>query len=168
MARAGLFEEGLLVTDVEPDRVHPRALSPDEGLEVKDLGGGVPPGRSSRSPVTAPMPGEEEEVWRALVTGTRDYVRKNGFSRVIVGLSGGIDSALTAAVAADALGPENVRCLFMPSRYTSEESRTDAEALARNLGVRLDEIPMDGLFHAYLEALAPGFAGRAPDVTEEN
>lgn len=169
-ARAALFEEEILVADLEADHFRrgemPRKTEVD--LEVRDLGGGALQDRRPIPSRVAPMPVEEEEVWRALVTGTRDYVKKNGFRRVIVGLSGGIDSALTAAVAADALGPENVRCLFMPSRFTSEESRADAEALARNLGIPLEEIPMDGLFHAYLKALAPAFAGRPQDVTEEN
>ena len=108
------------------------------------------------------------EVYQALVLGTGDYVLKNGFREVVIGLSGGIDSALTAAIAVDALGFGNVAGVFMPSRYSSVESREDAEQLAANLGIRFLTLPIDELLQAYLEALAGPFAGRKPDVTEEN
>ncbi|MGH8874681.1 MAG: NAD(+) synthase, partial [Acidimicrobiia bacterium] len=97
-----------------------------------------------------------------------DYVGKNGFSHVVVGLSGGIDSALTAAVAADALGPEAVWGVAMPSRFSSEGSVTDAKDLAGRLGIRFDVVPMDGVFTAYLEVLEAPFAGTEPGVAEEN
>jgi NAD+ synthase (glutamine-hydrolysing) len=108
------------------------------------------------------------EIYQALVLGTRDYVRKNGFQKVVIGLSGGIDSSLTAAIAVDALGKENVVGVFMPSRYSSEESREDARRLADNLGIRFLSIPIDDTFQAYLDMLSAPFAGVEPDVTEEN
>jgi NAD+ synthetase len=104
----------------------------------------------------------------ALVLGTRDYARRCGFQRAVLGVSGGIDSALVAAIAARALGPDNVLGVAMPSRYSSEGSRSDAAALANNLGIPYQEIPIESVFSAYLATLAPVFAGRAPDVTEEN
>lgn len=108
------------------------------------------------------------EIYQALVLGTRDYVHKNGFQKVVIGLSGGIDSSLTAAIAVDALGKENVVGVFMPSRYSSEESREDARRLAENLGIEFLVIPIDDTFQAYLDMLAEPFAGMEPDVTEEN
>lgn len=108
------------------------------------------------------------EIYQALVLGTRDYVRKNGFQKVVIGLSGGIDSSLTAAIAIDALGKENVVGVFMPSRYSSEESREDAGKLAENLGIEFLVIPVDETFQAYLDVLAAPFAEMEPDVTEEN
>jgi NAD+ synthase (glutamine-hydrolysing) len=116
----------------------------------------------------APFPGEEEQVFRALVTGTRDYVRKNGFASVVLGLSGGIDSALTLAVAVEALGGANVEAVSMPSRYTADISNTDAELQARWLGVAFRTIPIEPAFRAFLDMLAETFAGKAPDITEEN
>jgi len=108
------------------------------------------------------------EIYQALTLGTRDYVRKNGFQKVVIGLSGGIDSSLVAAIAADALGAENVTGVFMPSRYSSEASRADAQQLADNLGTDFLTIPIDGIFQVYLDTLAQVFTGREPDVTEEN
>ena len=97
----------------------------------------------------------------ALVLGTRDYARRCGFSKAVLGISGGIDSALVAAIAARALGPDNVLGVAMPSRYSSEGSRSDAEALARNLGIQYQEIPIESVFSAYLQTLAPGLRGQA-------
>ncbi len=111
---------------------------------------------------------ENEEIYRALVLGTTDYVRKNLFKGVVIGLSGGIDSSLVAAVATDAIGNENVTGLFMPSMHTSEESREDAFGLAENLGIRIIEISITGIYRAYLEELSDHFKGRAEDTTEEN
>ncbi len=108
------------------------------------------------------------EVYRALELGLRDYVGKNGFKDVVVGLSGGIDSALVATVAADALGPKQVHVAALPSEYTSTESRTLAGQLVANLGVQLIDMPITAIFKSYLEALAPTFAGRPADVAEEN
>jgi len=115
-----------------------------------------------------PLPGEEEAVYGALVLGVRDYVRKNGFQGAVLGLSGGIDSALTLAVAVDALGPEQVEAVLMPSRYTASMSNEDALAQARALGVRTRMIPIEPAFQAFLGMLEAEFAGAPPDVTEEN
>ncbi len=111
---------------------------------------------------------EVEEVYRALVLGVRDYVRKNAFSQVVVGISGGIDSALTALIARDALGASQVVGVMMPSPYTSSMSKHDAEELARNLGLDLKKLPITALFKAFLRTLRPLFKGRAVDTTEEN
>lgn len=110
----------------------------------------------------------ESETWRALVLGTRDYVRKSGFSTALVGLSGGIDSAVTACVAAEALGPENVTCVLMPSPYSSRGSVDDSLALAENLGVKSLTLPIEPIMRSFEAALAGPFAGLPPDTTEEN
>jgi len=112
--------------------------------------------------------GDEGSAYAALVLGTRDYVRKCGFGKVVVGLSGGIDSALTAVIAVDALGAENVMGVSMPSQYSSEGSMTDARELAQNLGICFEVVPIKGIFEAYRGALAGVFQGLAEDVTEEN
>jgi NAD+ synthase len=114
--------------------------------------------------------GEERSpaVYHAMMLGLRDYVNKNRFPGVVLGLSGGIDSALSAAVAVDALGPERVRCVMMPSRYTSQESLDDAADCAKMLGVPYEIISIEGAVAAFGEALAPAFAGKQPDTTEEN
>jgi len=109
-----------------------------------------------------------EEIYRALMLGTQDYVCKNGFQRVVIGLSGGVDSTLVACIAADALGPENVTGVAMPSRYSADFSQADAAHLAGNLGLHFLVIPIERPFRAYLDTLAEPFAGREPDVTEEN
>ena len=109
-----------------------------------------------------------EDIYRALMLGLRDYVGKNGFPGVILGLSGGIDSALSAVIAADALGPERVRCVMMPSRYTSQESLDDAVAVATRLGTRLDDISIENPFGAFDTLLAPYFDEKTPAITYEN
>jgi NAD+ synthase (glutamine-hydrolysing) len=109
-----------------------------------------------------------EEVYSALLLGTRDYVRKNGFTSVVIGLSGGIDSSLTAAIAADAIGGENVLGVAMPSRYSSPDSLEDAKELATNLGIDFTIIPIDDVFSRFLDTLSEAFSGREPDTTEEN
>ena len=113
-------------------------------------------------------PGEVEEVYSALVVGTRDYVNKNGFKEVVLGLSGGIDSALTLCIACDALGPDRARVLIMPSEYSSEATQSDAARIAENLGIRQDQIAISDVLSAYKGALAGVFKGRGEDVTEEN
>ncbi|MGE5309000.1 MAG: NAD+ synthase [Deltaproteobacteria bacterium] len=113
-------------------------------------------------------PGKEEEVYDALCLGLRDYVAKNGFSKVVVGLSGGVDSALVATLAADALGVENVNTLFMPSRYSSRESEEDARQLAHNLGIHFSVVSIEYIFKSYLLMLEPHFQGCPRDITEEN
>jgi len=110
----------------------------------------------------------EEEVYQALVTGTRDYLAKNGFRQAVISLSGGIDSSLVAAIAVEALGKKNVNCTFFPSAITSKASREDAYRLAKNLGLKVVEVPIGPVFDGYRELLAPAFKGRKPDVTEEN
>ena len=112
--------------------------------------------------------GEEASAYAALVLGTRDYVRKCGFQRAVIGLSGGIDSALTAAIAVDALGAENVTGIAMPSQYSSEHSVRDAGELAANLGIRFEVVPIGQIFDFYRKALFPLFCGRPEDVAEEN
>ncbi len=116
----------------------------------------------------APELGDEESVYRALVLGVRDYVNKHRFPGVVMGLSGGVDSALTLAVAVDALGAERVQVVMMPSRYTSRMSRDDAALQARTMGVAYSVISIEGMFEATLAALAEQFAGTTPDATEEN
>ncbi len=131
-------------------------------VDVPLPGEPVSPGRLT--PLLDPV----EEVYRALQTGLGDYVRKNGFERVVIGLSGGIDSALTAVIAADALGPDGVWGVAMPSRFSSSHSIDDARALAENLGIQFDLLPMDGVFEALVDALAPVFAGSEFGTAEEN
>ena len=124
-------------------------------------------GRLSGGPLAAPG-SEEEDIWHAMCVGLGDYVRRNRFPGVVLGLSGGIDSAVSAAVAVDALGPESVWCLMLPSRYTSAASREDAEACARLLGVRLDTIGIEPAVEAMGAMLAPLFEGLPPGIAEEN
>ncbi len=116
----------------------------------------------------AGLPGSWEADYRIMVTALRDYLRKSGFRKVLLGLSGGVDSAIVATIAADAIGPENVRCVMLPSKFTSQASLDDAAAVARNLGCVLDTVPISGSVEAVNAALAPLFADRAPDLTEEN
>src|SRR5215213_9504852 len=140
-----------------PEVAHLGRIERPEHPEVKTLGGEV-----------VPLLEPEAEVYAALVLGTRDYVEKNGFERVVLGLSGGIDSTLVALVAVDALGADRVTCVTMPSRYSSEGTRGDAHKLAENLGVELLEIPIGPAMESYDDLLAPSFDGRDPDITEEN
>jgi NAD+ synthase (glutamine-hydrolysing) len=111
---------------------------------------------------------EIEEVYRALVLAVKDYVKKNGFTRVVIGVSGGIDSAVTAAIAVDALGAKHVLGIFMPSPYTSRESEEDVAELVRRLGIDVKTIPIAPTFDAYRRSLAPSFVDCAEDATEEN
>jgi NAD+ synthase len=115
-----------------------------------------------------PAEAREENIYRAMMLGLADYVNKNRFPGVVLGLSGGIDSALTAAVAVDALGADRVRAVMLPSPYTSQESLDDAAEAARMLGIRYDSVPISGAMEAFHQALAPVFGNRAPDITEEN
>ena len=116
----------------------------------------------------AALPGVEEANWRACVAGLRDYVDKNGFPGVVLGLSGGIDSAVVAAMAVDALGKDRVHCIMLPYRYTSNESLSDAAAIAGTLGVRYDIVPIEAPVEGFAAALKPLFAGKEPGITEEN
>ncbi len=128
----------------------------------------TPEGWRARPGERHTLPDDIERDYQAMVMGTGDYLRKSGFSRVVLGLSGGVDSALVAAIAVDALGPEGVRCVMLPSRFTSAASLEDAAEVARLLGVALDEVPITGPQEAVGDALAPLFTGLAPDITEEN
>ena len=146
-----------------------RAPAFEEALALVELRRPTPGGPVA--PLAAAVAAElsdEESVYRALVLGVRDYVDKHRFPGVVMGLSGGVDSALTLAIAVDALGPARVHAVMMPSRYTSQMSRDDAQAQARALGVTLSEISIEGMFAATLEALREEFAGHSPDTTEEN
>ncbi len=127
------------------------------------------PDYTPRSPARVePLPERLAEIYQALVLGTRDYTHKNGFTQAVIGISGGIDSALTTTIAVDALGPENVIGVSMPARYSSEGSKTDARELAERLGIRFITISIDAMFGAALEALAPAFEGTEPGLAEEN
>ncbi|MGE5248028.1 MAG: NAD+ synthase [Verrucomicrobiota bacterium] len=156
-----VFDGGSMVVGPKGELIA-RAAMFDEELLLCDLGGERPGG-----PV-APMPPPEEEIFRALVTGTRDYVEKNRFPGAIVGLSGGVDSSLVAAVAVDALSPSRVLGVTMSSPYTSRESVEDAHRLAGALGIRCVDLSIAETFRAFEATLAGPFAGRAPDTTEEN
>jgi NAD+ synthase (glutamine-hydrolysing) len=148
-------------------RLAMRAESFTDGLycvEFERRGGSVVP----LAGTIAPERSDEESVYRALVLGVRDYVTKHGFPGVVMGLSGGVDSALTLAIAVDALGPERVHAVMMPSRYTSAMSLEDATAQAKTLGASYSSISIEGMFAATLAALSGEFAGRKPDATEEN
>ena len=119
------------------------------------------------APVTT-WPTGPEEIYRAMVLGLRDYVNKSGFPGVLLGLSGGVDSAITAVAAADALGPDRVRCFMLPSRYTSQDSLDDAQACARINNIRLEDIQIEPAVQAFAQMLTPHFENRPPDLTEEN
>ncbi|MDD5585811.1 MAG: NAD+ synthase [Alphaproteobacteria bacterium] len=161
-----VFEGSSFAIDAAGDvRAQAKAWSEDVLLTTWNaLQNGLVPEESSL-PV---LPAGEVAVYYALMTGLRDYVAKNGFHRVLLGLSGGVDSALTAALAVDALGADRVRLVMMPSPYTSPESLDDALAVARALGCRLDTIPITDAMHAFEQTLGEAFAGCQPDVTEEN
>ncbi len=160
-----LFDGGSAVFDAQGCTVA-RARAFEEQLLMVDLDEGA--GTVSCEEPLAESMEEMGELYEALKMGTRDYVRKCRFEKVIVGLSGGIDSALTATIAAHALGPENVYGVSMPSRYSSDHSRSDAEDLARNLGIDYRQIAIEPAFAAFLDMMTPSFKGRKADVTEEN
>ncbi len=143
-----------------------RAPAFEEGLYPLDITRG-PPVTLIAGPI-APELAEEESVYRAIVRGVRDYVEKNRFPGVVIGLSGGIDSALTLCIAVDALGPQRVHAVMMPSRYTAAISLEDARQIAQTLGVRYSVIPIEPMYQAFLDALKDEFKGLAPDITEEN
>ena len=149
-----------------PDAASPVGASPIRVVRLDRQRARATPVLPAARPAALLPP--EAEVYGALALGTADYVRKNGFPGAVLGLSGGIDSALALTVAADSIGPDAVTAVSMPSRYTADANREDATALARRLGVRLLELPIEELAAAYGAALAEPFAGRAPDVTEEN
>ncbi len=161
-----VFDGGSFVMDRDGE-VRFRAPAFDENLYTIELAGtasGVVPADGHCAPALS----TEESVYRALVTGTRDYVMKHGFSGVVIGLSGGIDSALVAAVACDAIGADRVRAVMMPFRYTSNMSQEDAAKQAAALGIRYDVIPIEPMYEATVKQLQPIFGDSEPDVTEEN
>jgi NAD+ synthase (glutamine-hydrolysing) len=157
--RAAMFDEDLLVVDIDT----PDAAEDYPGPAIPETAKPAPPDAAR-----PPWPEGSEEVYRALQLGLGDYVRKNGFREVALGLSGGIDSALVAALAADALGPAAVQTVAMPSPYSSAESTEDAREVARRLGVRFEELRIDDIFKAYLSALEDPFRGTEENVAEEN
>ena len=180
IARFEQFMEGTMTVDLdmgEVDEVRKenrrrrrrRAVHsprPTAGVRVP-----APPLASRRAPGSYPLiprKNMEEEIYRALVLGTADYVKKNGFAGVVIGISGGVDSSLVATIAVDAIGRDNVHGLFMPSQYTSRESREDALALVNNLGISITEKPIDAIQTVYLKELTEDFRGRERDTTEEN
>lgn len=179
IARGKAFDEDLLVADLNVEGVTRGRLAHGrkKGLSGK-LAGSVEriavriPAPVKTRPRLVPsleLPLDElDEVYRALVLGVNDYVRKNGFKKVVIGLSGGVDSALTAVIAVDALGPQNVLGIFMPSPYTSRESGEDVAELSRRLAIDCRTIAITPMFEEYLRSLAPAFEGRPVDTTEEN
>jgi NAD+ synthase (glutamine-hydrolysing) len=161
-----VFDGGTFVMDTDGE-IRARAPAFEEALVSVDLRAGTAGVEPLASEIVDHLP-LEQSVYKALVTGTRDYVDKHGFPGVVMGLSGGIDSALVLAVACDALGPERVRAVMMPFRYTSAMSQEDAARQAAALGVQYDVIPIEPIYEATVAQLAPVFQGREEDVTEEN
>jgi NAD+ synthetase len=163
-ARAAAFAPDVLLVDLD------RLVRPAGSGQSGRAGGGEAAAAFAASPSTVAPDNFTPafEVWRALVLGVRDYVAKSGFQRVLLGLSGGIDSALVAAIAAEALGPENVLCVLMPSPYSSSGSVTDAQTLADGLGVRTVTLPIADIMGVFDATLGPVFTGLAAGVTEEN
>jgi NAD+ synthase (glutamine-hydrolysing) len=179
LARAPGFEEAMLVVDIEPAEavarrlrdVRRRALARERGAlaepPVVHVGAAAADGEPVE-PTIAPRLDELEQMRLALELGLRDYMDKNGFTDVVIGVSGGIDSALTAALAVEALGVERVHCVSMPSQFSSEETRRDARLVAESLGADFRELPIDRVVDALEGALADSFAGRERDLAEEN
>ncbi|MEA3076854.1 MAG: hypothetical protein QOF60_1762, partial [Actinomycetota bacterium] len=174
VASAPQFEEHVMVVDVEVQPVFrkrlldPRGRGPATALTVVTVTAEAQAQRDLRPPsITEPL-AKVDEVYQALVLGTRDYARKNGFSDVVLGLSGGVDSSLVTTIAVDALGADKVHAVALPSRFSSEGSITDAEKLAANLGIDLRTLPIEEPFEAMLGVLAPSFEGLPEDITEEN
>jgi NAD+ synthase (glutamine-hydrolysing) len=178
VSRAPSFEEALLVVDIDASTAiarrlvdaRRRALAREREVPdppVVDLGEQRRQ-ESPAAPLVADPLDDLEQMRRALELGLRDYVEKNGFDDIVVGVSGGIDSALTLALAVEALGPERVHAVSMPSRFSSPETRADARMLAENLGTSFLELPIDPIFEGFQQTLAAVFAGREHDITEEN
>jgi len=175
LARARQFTEELLVVDLDVRPVFRKRLLDPRGRAMADALPEVPVSdvsassdRPAATGTVAPLLDPVAEVYEALVLGTRDYLHKNGFTDAVLGLSGGIDSSLVACIAVDALGRAHVHSVSMPSRYSSEGSRSHAEELAANLGIDHRTIPIEPAFAAYLEMLGPSFEGLPADLTEEN
>ena len=178
IARGKAFEEDLIVADLNMEAVARARRTGQKKTLPKRIAAAVelyavplPSVRNARSRVVGAVAATGdplEEVYRALTLGVRDYVKKNGFTRAVIGLSGGVDSALTAVLAVDALGSENVWGLFMPSLYTSQDSHDDVAELGARLAISVHTIPITELFNTYRRELAATFEGRAPNTTEEN
>jgi NAD+ synthase (glutamine-hydrolysing) len=174
VARAPQFAEHTMIVDLDVLPVFrkrlldPRGRAMATALPVVEIS----PARGDHEGEYHPTPVEplapEREIYDALVLGTRDYIEKNGFTDVVLGLSGGIDSSLVTVIAADAIGADRVHAVALPSRYSTEGSITDAEQLCANLEVELRTIPIEPAFQAMLEMLVPSFEGTQPDITEEN
>ncbi len=174
LARAPQFVESVMIVDVPVPPVYrsrlldPRGKRTDVELPIVHVSAEPRKNHPVEStPVYQPLE-PDRELYDALVLGTRDYLRKNGFTDVVIGLSGGIDSTIVACIAADAIGPEHVHGISMPSRYSSDHSRSDARLLAENLGIDFRTISIEPAFQAYLDMLAPSFEGREPGLTYEN
>ena len=178
LAEAQPFTDELLLCDIEIEQVfrarlhdaraRQNARQAPASVRTRVLTEKPPPAPPALAAAPPVVHDDLQEVYAALVMGTRDYVRKNGFKHVVLGLSGGIDSSLVAVIAADALGAEAVTGVSMPSQYSSEHSRTDARALADALGIQMISMPIREVFDKTTELLAPAFSGRAADLAEEN
>ncbi len=175
VARSPQFVEDIAILDLPVrsalqstlfDPRHRAATGPLPVIEVSGPRSELP--EPARPPVITEPLGEPHELWEALVLATGDYLRKNGFSEVVIGLSGGIDSTIIACIAAEAIGPQNVHGVSLPSRYSSDHSKSDAQLLAENLGIDFRTIAIEEPFLALEGVLAESFDGREPDVTEEN
>jgi NAD+ synthase (glutamine-hydrolysing) len=184
VARARQFEEQLLIVELDPGLVQRdrkpgsapcawpvEVITVDAGPRSSTWSGGraagIASGEAAGADIAPPLV-REAEVYAALRLGVRDYLAKNGFQKAVMGLSGGIDSALTACIAADALGKDRVTAVSMPSRYTSAGTKSDAQETAERLGIRFYEIPIESMYRSYLESLAPYFVDAEPGVTEQN
>lgn len=182
IARGRAFAEDLILADINIEKVFSERLHDprrrreklkvraDDSLYFVAIENGL--SRGSQKPTLAARVNhrqeDTDEIYAALVTGTRDYVRKNGFDKIYLGLSGGIDSALTAVIASDAIGADGVNAVYMPTRYSSAESERDARKLAQNLGIHYQVIDIEETFEEYLKMMAPSFNGLPADTTEEN
>ena len=183
ICRGPVFEEAMVVADLDINEVLHRRLTDTRRRKDKER---VRVSGDTVERITLPLPikekssepklpscllnppGKLEEIYKALVTGIRDYVDKNGFKRVVLGMSGGIDSAITGVIAADALGKDRVVAVVMPSKYSSEETQCDAVKIAEGLGIQHYWIPIEQVFESYISTLADAFAGTEPGVAEEN
>jgi NAD+ synthase (glutamine-hydrolysing) len=180
LAKGNSFEEEIVIADIDLDMIFRKQLKNNRlrnlranykretNVEEIFVDYQIKPNKKSVEQKIVLDNKEIEDTYKALVVGVRDYIKKNGFEKVVIGLSGGIDSSLTAVIAVDALGKENVKGVLMPSQYTSKESIEDALELAKNLGIETFIIPIKNIFEDYLKELAPIFEGTKPNITEEN
>jgi NAD+ synthase (glutamine-hydrolysing) len=152
-----VFDGGSMVFNSKGKLIASASQYKEELLIIDEKGGKITPKLE-----------QSAEIYEALITGVRDYVEKNKFGGVIIGISGGIDSALTAAIACDALGSSRIHTIFMPSEYTAKQSLDDSRSVTNNLGIKMDTIPINGIFSQYLSTLAPNFRGKPANIAEEN